>query len=994
MKKINSSLLFLHLFFYCLILFSVQNIFPQGAKNCLLFSESIDEYVEISDAPSLDITEELTVEAWIYMVAPGNSDGIVSKSSFTTNYTYSSYLIKTVSNSRCIEFWVTQSGGIGTYNYIRSTKVIPYKKWTHICCVFKPSTYTRIYINGVLDVEYTSSIISNIFSSPSTFKIGRDAPNASNFPGYIDEVRIWDKALSDTMIRKWMNKSITSLHPYYSNLKGYWKLDEGTDTLTVDSSPNGNNGILVNSPNWTLSNAPIGDACRYAINPATLPETTDVSLSIDAWNDNPGSGSVYSTVQVNTFPDINTGLGTFVPNRYWEIWIANEDSNYRANLVFHYNGISGITDESKLKIFGRTGPGQIWYQLPDYSIDYEGSTTDGNGSLTLLNQVHFYQYILTSGTGEQSYHGYNNTLEFAEWTNNYIEIPDNSNLDITGEITIEAWVYLISTGNYDAIVSKSYRTSGIGYTNTAYLVKTESTSRCIAFWFTASGTESNFENLIGSKALPLNKWTHVCCVFKPSTYVKTFINGVLDVQRTSGVISSIYNSSVNFKIGKDFSYASSFPGKIDEVRIWNKALDQSTIQKWMNKKVTSSHPNYSNLKGYWRLDEGSGITVKDLSPSNNTGYFVNDPVWEVSTSPLGDNSHFGSGNSSLAETSDVQIAIPNWNNNPGTGAVFSAIQFNHTPDSSRGLLSYYSNKYWQFWIANDDGSYSANLVFHYDGLNGIGDESTLKLYSRTAADQPWSEELSYSIDYEGNQYDGVGSVSLNAQTIFKQYILSSTNNPLQPTYAHLKVYLQGPFSNGKMSTTLNTAEVIPLNQPYNVSPWNYNGNESVASIPEGVVDWVLIDIRSDLTTSKQRRACFLKEDGTIVDLDGTSKVVLTNVLNGYYYIVVYHRNHLAIMSSVTTAIDQTSVLYDYTNSQTNAYGTDAMKEIIPGVYGLYAGDGNASGTISSTDRNAVWRPQNGQSGYLMGDFNLSGNVSAIDRNTFWRTNNGKNSQVP
>ena len=60
--------------------------------------------------------------------------------------------------------------------------------------------------------------------------------------------------------------------------------------------------------------------------------------------------------------------------------------------------------------------------------------------------------------------------------------------------------------------------------------------------------------------------------------------------------------------------------------------------------------------------------------------------------------------------------------------------------------------------------------------------------------------------------------------------------------------------------------VIPLTQPYNGAPWNYTGTESVATIPAGVVDWVLPELREAATPAQALpatklagwpKACFL-----------------------------------------------------------------------------------------------------------------------------------------
>ena len=85
---------------------------------------------------------------------------------------------------------------------------------------------------------------------------------------------------------------------------------------------------------------------------------------------------------------------------------------------------------------------------------------------------------------------------------------------------------------------------------------------------------------------------------------------------------------------------------------------------------------------------------------------------------------------------------------------------------------------------------------------------------------------------------------------------------------------------------------IQLNDPY-------SQGESVGIIPSSdIVDWVLVELRVGTATSAGMRAAFLKNDGTIVDLDGTSPVEFDGISSGNYYIVVKHRNHLAVMSQI------------------------------------------------------------------------------------------------
>jgi hypothetical protein len=142
---------------------------------------------------------------------------------------------------------------------------------------------------------------------------------------------------------------------------------------------------------------------------------------------------------------------------------------------------------------------------------------------------------------------------------------------------------------------------------------------------------------------------------------------------------------------------------------------------------------------------------------------------------------------------------------------------------------------------------------------------------------------------------------------------------------------------------------------------------------------------------------FIKSDGTVVDTSGAGAVKFSTVAAGNYYIVLRHRNHLAVMSAVPVALTVSPPTpFDFTSALSSAYsgGADALKAV-GAKFAMFAGNGNGDGSINATDRNAVWRVENGNiNGYYNGDFNLDTNVNATDRNVFWRVNNGTLSQVP
>ncbi|MBI4547790.1 MAG: IPT/TIG domain-containing protein [Ignavibacteriae bacterium] len=202
----------------------------------------------------------------------------------------------------------------------------------------------------------------------------------------------------------------------------------------------------------------------------------------------------------------------------------------------------------------------------------------------------------------------------------------------------------------------------------------------------------------------------------------------------------------------------------------------------------------------------------------------------------------------------------------------------------------------------------------------------------------------------------------------------TVNNPI----VNVKLLLQGPYNGSGMNTTLNNDGLIPLNQPYNTPPWNYAGTESVTVIPNNVADWVLVELRSGTTssTTAARRAAFITSDGFLVDTDGTSPVEFFNASAGNYYIVIWHRNHLAIMSANTIVVNDTTTLYDFTTGVSKYFGNDA-KSLHGGTFGMYAGDFSVDGFIDAAD---FVGPDNDVflSGYRRSDLNMDGFIDGSD----------------
>ncbi len=221
---------------------------------------------------------------------------------------------------------------------------------------------------------------------------------------------------------------------------------------------------------------------------------------------------------------------------------------------------------------------------------------------------------------------------------------------------------------------------------------------------------------------------------------------------------------------------------------------------------------------------------------------------------------------------------------------------------------------------------------------------------------------------------------------------------------NLKIYLEGPYNNLQMSTMLNSSGLLPLLQPYNIPPWYYSGGENVSDIPNtDIVDWILVEIRetegdaSSATNEKtvDIKAGFLLNNGQITDITGSNKLTFTSAFIVNHFIIIWHRNHLGIISSQPISVLGGIYSYDFTIGSGQVLGeSTGYIELESNIWGLAAGDSNGDQIVNMSDKVDSWESYAGLFGYFGADLKLDGQVYNQDKNDIWLKNLGVESQVP
>lgn len=239
----------------------------------------------------------------------------------------------------------------------------------------------------------------------------------------------------------------------------------------------------------------------------------------------------------------------------------------------------------------------------------------------------------------------------------------------------------------------------------------------------------------------------------------------------------------------------------------------------------------------------------------------------------------------------------------------------------------------------------------------------------------------------------------SGKTLLLRYLPTSVTPQFFMT---AKVFLEGAWRESEgMDNALTqldlTPTVAPDMYPYQLDP--LRASRVVTAVPDSVVDWVTVELRSELTGGTTfARVCLLRKDGILTDVDGVSPVLLPISKKDDYYVVVHHRNHLAVMTQNKVKFEsKQSGLIDFTSPSIVLGGANALKTIDGTdnsnfIYGMIAGDYNGDGIIDANDYTTIWNNRDLE-GYFNEDSDLQGIVTTRDFNVSWN-NRDKKTAVP
>ncbi len=562
------------------------------------------QFISVNDSASLDITGNLTISAWIRKTSNSGYDTIAAKSVGGNDY---NYYFSTSGDE--LEFGFTTTPG--SYQFVASSAVnLATNTWYHVVATYDDAANSmRLYLDGaqVASGSTTGSLVTNA----GALQLGRSTTAGEFFDGSLDEVKIEAVTQSAGWIQtQYRNQSTPGTYITVSaeesravnSIPAAQSTSE--DVSRVFSSGNGNQ-ISVSDPN--AGSNPIEVTLTVTNGTMTLSGTTGLTFVV-------GDGSGDGTMTVRgTVANINNALNglTYTPT-----------SNYNGSAT-----LTIATRDSTLVSLDLDANIQAEYTFDGNANDVAPGTAQ-NGTLTngaaIVNDATRGQVLNLDGVDD-----------FVQISGTYSNPT---------EVTIGGWVNLAAGSGRKEFISLSDR---------VHIALDEATSGVKGSVQTGAGA---WTDLVTGQFIAGTGWHHVMYTYSDSGNVhKIFIDGVEVASST--INSSIYwTGATNAFIGRHPSGVNYANAKIDDVRIYNRALTTVEVASLANDLDISD-------------TDSLGITVTA----------VNDvpTVSQVTGAIAAYDFENGSGSATSTVTSGLPMTI-------GSGVSYSSSAGRHT--GSTGLL--------------------------------------------------------------------------------------------------------------------------------------------------------------------------------------------------------------------------------------------------------------------------------------------------------------------
>lgn len=470
--------------------------------------------------------------------------------------------------------------------------------WTHACIVFSRNNPCRVYVNGIIDREFTPPYFKDTnFISDNPFKIGAytasdNISNSISFDGLIDDVRIYDHALSEREVRD-LSQGLV-LHYTFDQFQEPTEnllRKSGAAPLVSVGDIHGGSTKTINADGSVrfVNNSTDGATVRLYCNLADLSNGETYAVQVK-FRENTGTVSLdwcdTSIINGVSTSTQSSGLLYGIGTR------STYDETYRFLDISMSSGGSVTLYEDQIEKKKYTTP---FVNGTRAGIVRDQSTQGNDAPLVLANTP---KWVEGGMVGKGCY-------EF-DGVNDYIDISSKiKDIRFDRGFTLSCWAFPTIVSSWARFLD-----IGVGQNNNNIVFSRYSTTDQL-FFKVYNGASSGAAIFGGS--IPLNSWSLLTVTVSESMSTVLYINGVQVATGTSTSPQNVSRSS-SFIAKSNWNWDSLYKGQIDDVRIYTTALSAEEIRELYQQRASlDSHGNFysslisSNI-GYQKVwGDGSGV---------------------------------------------------------------------------------------------------------------------------------------------------------------------------------------------------------------------------------------------------------------------------------------------------------------------------------------------------------------------------------------------------
>jgi large repetitive protein len=516
----------------------------QAGLGLALDLDGSTQYATAPDSASLDITSAITLAAWVRPEKAG-TQYLVKKA--INNNTNGYELSLATTGKAFVRFNQATEGN--TYR-LDSVSSYPTNSttWVHLAATYDGSTI-RIYYNGTSEGTPLAATFT-IATNNLVLGVGAESNAATKFQGAMDEVRVYNRALSATEIA-----DLAELPPpppsadlAITNTDGLAQAYPGDSVeYTIVASNNGPDNV---------AGATVTDNFPEAI--------TGVSWTCEGSNggvcSGSGSGNINDTVDLPVSGSVT----------------------YTVSATFSAGATGSVGNTASVAVpSGATDPNQA------NNIATDETFMTGTGDPSMVLQLKMNGDLLDSsgymndavGTGSPTYGtGKDGQAIILNGTSQYATIAQDGSLDITSAITLAAWVKPGKQATQD-LIKKAVNDTTDGY-ELALASSTSPTSPGTPFVRFNQVSSGEAYRLDSTTQYPFdgNTWVHLAATYDGAE-IRFYFNGIKESSKPATI--AIATNTLPLSIGAQGS-TRLFQGSMDEVRVYNRALTPGEVRRLAN----------------------------------------------------------------------------------------------------------------------------------------------------------------------------------------------------------------------------------------------------------------------------------------------------------------------------------------------------------------------------------------------------------------------------